>query len=180
MPSQPEPLLLVLAGALNAFHDEMEAQRPPAVTGSVWRLEAGRTGFLPEMITTVLQSLAAALIWLHDAVFVPARAHLLSIDAIAALIGLVGDATDAIGELARDPSWLGLEQVPAPLAAAGGALDTGADLLKKVEGVVEDLIPSPEQVDAVTTALRRLLTGRLTAPPGPPGLFTELLTQLAL
>ena len=158
----------------------MEAQRPAEVAGSVWRLERTATGFLADLVRGVLHALEAALVWLHDEVLVPARVHLLSIDALSALIGLIGDATRALGEVLAHPEAAGFTTAPPELSAMGSAVEGAGDVLRRVEGVVEDLIPTPDDLSLVTGELRLLLAGRLTIPDPqpPPGLFTTLLVQL--
>ncbi|MCG8422772.1 MAG: hypothetical protein MJE77_33065 [Proteobacteria bacterium] len=125
-------------------------------------------GVLPDLVRNVLSAMAEVLVWLHQT-SVAAESQVIGADAMLASLEVLSEAIEAAGEglsFGDLPETWGLPKKP--FEVVGNGLQQGSELLDKGLSIGK-LLPRPEELKAIQSAVEGLLGQHIKPDAEPPG-----------
>jgi hypothetical protein len=137
-------------------------------------LVAGRDTLALRVARAVLGTVADILEWLHGAM-ASVESFLTQIDAVLALLAIMGRGLEGLGQALDDPEWP--DGLPDPGPAAGAITDLGDALASAGDVEMPAVVPDPATLAAIRDEISALLGARVNPEADPPVGSLDVLIQ---
>ncbi|MCA9686015.1 MAG: hypothetical protein KC431_04920 [Myxococcales bacterium] len=168
-------LFPALLRGLQAFRAKVEDEDDPDVQKLLLLQPMAADALAKKIVVATLQTLADLLAWIHGAVTDIAR-YLTPLDALLAVVGMVGKAIEALGEVFSEqwPAAYGT----APTAVGEGFSDVGSAIAAIDQQPLPTLIPDPSTLTAIAKVVVDLLGTRVDPQVGAAGSLVDLTASI--